>query len=42
VVVIHGEPHPGNAMLAAGGWRLIDTGDDDQSWEILGSLRGRL
>ncbi len=24
VVVTHGEPHPGNTMLTAGGWRLID------------------
>lgn len=23
-VLTHGEPHPGNTMLAAGGWRLID------------------
>lgn len=23
-VLTHGEPHPGNAMLTAGGWRLID------------------
>lgn len=24
LVVTHGEPHPGNTMLAAGGWLLID------------------
>jgi spectinomycin phosphotransferase/16S rRNA (guanine(1405)-N(7))-methyltransferase len=24
VVITHGEPHPGNTMLTAGGWRLID------------------
>jgi hypothetical protein len=24
VVLTHGEPHPGNTMLTAGGWRLID------------------
>jgi len=23
-VLTHGEPHPGNTMLTAGGWRLID------------------
>jgi spectinomycin phosphotransferase/16S rRNA (guanine(1405)-N(7))-methyltransferase len=23
-VLTHGEPHPGNTMLASGGWRLID------------------
>ncbi|GAA2497106.1 aminoglycoside phosphotransferase family protein [Winogradskya humida] len=23
-VLTHGEPHPGNTMLAAGGWKLID------------------
>jgi hypothetical protein len=23
-VLTHGEPHPGNAMLTSGGWRLID------------------
>ncbi len=24
VLLTHGEPHPGNAMLAADGWRLVD------------------
>ncbi|WP_133904306.1 phosphotransferase enzyme family protein [Actinophytocola oryzae] len=24
LVLTHGEPHPGNTMLTAGGWRLID------------------
>ena len=24
MLLTHGEPHPGNAMLAADGWRLVD------------------